>query len=100
MSDKPYFEETQGAMLRSWVLGQMLSGAGFAAAFVILIATCLYAIWGIGLLLPEQSKQAPPTSAACPTPIWRGWHKRCGPRRSRLSAKPAVIWGRRWGSAS
>jgi hypothetical protein len=64
MSDKPYWDDGQAAMLRTWVLGQMLRGAGYAAVFVIVIGLTLYAIWGIGLLLPEASKQAPPPMGA------------------------------------
>jgi hypothetical protein len=60
MSDKPYWEEPPGAALRSWVLSQMLRGAGYGALFVFGIGLLLYAIWGFGLLLPEASKQAPP----------------------------------------
>ena len=60
MSDKPYYDETPGAMLRSWVLGQMMRGAGYAAAFLIVVGLCLWAVYGVSLLLPEESKQAPP----------------------------------------
>jgi hypothetical protein len=58
MSDN-YFDESRAAMLRSWVLGQMLRGAGFAAVLVFGIGFLLYAIYLVGLLLPEESKQAP-----------------------------------------
>jgi hypothetical protein len=58
MSDN-YFDEGRAAMLRSWVLGQMLRGAGFAAILVFGIGLLLYAIYLVGLLLPEESKQAP-----------------------------------------
>jgi hypothetical protein len=46
-------------MLRSWVLGQMMRGAGYAALVVFGIGFLLYAIYLVGLLLPEESKQAP-----------------------------------------
>lgn len=65
MSDKPYYhEEGQGA-LRGWVLTKMLSGAGYAALFLTAIGFLIWAIYGIGQLLPEDSKTAP-------DPILRG----------------------------
>jgi hypothetical protein len=59
MSDKHYINQTETQRLRSWILSEMLSGAGKAALFVILIGVVLYAIYLVGLLLPEESKQAP-----------------------------------------
>lgn len=59
MSDKSYFEESRGAMLRSWVLSQMLRGAGFAALLVFGIGMLIYSVYLVGLLLPPESKEAP-----------------------------------------
>jgi hypothetical protein len=59
MSDKPYYDESQSAMLRTWILGQMLRGMGYGAALVIGVGLCLGVLYGISLLLPEESKQAP-----------------------------------------
>ncbi len=59
MNDKPYYEQDQATMLRSWVLGQMLRGAGYAAIVVLGIGLTLWVIHLVGLLLPEESKQAP-----------------------------------------
>jgi hypothetical protein len=59
MSDKHYINQTETQRLRSWILSEMLSGAGKAALFVFLIGVSLYAIYLLGLLLPEESKQAP-----------------------------------------
>jgi hypothetical protein len=59
MSDKHYINQTETQRLRSWILSEMLSGAGKAALFVVLIGVSLYAIYLLGLLLPEESKQAP-----------------------------------------
>ncbi len=59
MSDKPYYEERPAVHLRNWVLGQMMRGAGYGALFVFGIGLILYAIYLFGLLLPEESKQAP-----------------------------------------
>ena len=65
MSEKSYFEERPAVMLRSWVLSQMLRGAGYAALFVLAIGFGLYILYGIGLLLPPDSKTAPdPTPEA------------------------------------
>ncbi len=58
MSDG-YFNEKPGRALRSWALYQMLAGAGWGAVFVLAIAAILLALWGVSLLLPEESKQAP-----------------------------------------
>ena len=62
MSDN-YLEQKPGTALRSWALYQMLSGAGWAAAFLIAVGAVLLAVWGVGLLLPEESKQAPDPNA-------------------------------------
>jgi Intrinsic membrane protein PufX len=62
MSDN-YLEQKPGTALRSWALYQMLSGAGWAAAFLISVGAVLLAVWGVGLLLPEESKQAPDPNA-------------------------------------
>ena len=65
MSDKSYFHEPNPLVqLRIWALGQMLWGAFLAAVFLVAILAFLYAIWGVGLLLPEESKQAPSPYAA------------------------------------
>ena len=60
MSDKPYYHEpNQVIHLRVWALGQMVWGAFIAGLILLAIIGSLFAVWGIGLLLPEQSKQAP-----------------------------------------
>jgi hypothetical protein len=58
MSDN-FFDQKPGAALRSWALYQMLAGAGWAALFLLAVGAILLAVWGVGLLLPEESKQAP-----------------------------------------
>jgi Intrinsic membrane protein PufX len=58
MSDG-YFNENPGRALRSWALYQMLAGAGWGAIFTVAIAAILLAIWGVSLLLPAASKEAP-----------------------------------------
>jgi hypothetical protein len=58
--EKPYYEHADTRLhIRYWVLGQMLSGAGKAALFVITIGVLLGAIYLVSLVLPEESKQAP-----------------------------------------
>lgn len=64
-----YFDEGRTASLAYWGLGQMLKGAGFAAAFLIAIGLFLTAIWAFGLLLPEESKQAPSPYSALEQPL-------------------------------
>ncbi len=54
-----YFRETRSTNLAFWGLGQMMRGAGMAAAFVVAIGLVLWALYAVGLLLPEESKQAP-----------------------------------------
>ena len=59
MSDKYYSEPDESAALRSWVLWQMLRGAGFAALAVFALGLVLWGIWGFSHLLNERSKQMP-----------------------------------------
>ena len=60
MSDKAYYElSDRRQQLRYWVTGQMMSGAGRAALFVVAVGAVLYAIHLVGLALPPESKQAP-----------------------------------------
>jgi hypothetical protein len=58
MSDD-YFQQSRPAALRSWIMTQMLSGAGWAALFVFGTMLLLYVIYLVGLLLPEESRQTP-----------------------------------------
>ncbi|MFN3970450.1 MAG: RC-LH1 core complex protein PufX [Gemmobacter sp.] len=59
MSEKQYYEETESARLRSWILSQMMRGAGYAAVLVFGTMIVIYAIYLFGLLLPPESKTAP-----------------------------------------
>ena len=60
MSDKPYYEEdSHGRMLRGWVLSQMMRGAGLAGVFVLVLGLGLYALYGLGHLLPAESRETP-----------------------------------------
>jgi hypothetical protein len=60
MSDKPYFHEPNHTIhLRVWALGQMVWGAFLAGLFLLGIAVFALVLYGISLLLPEDSKTAP-----------------------------------------
>ncbi|WP_157792045.1 RC-LH1 core complex protein PufX [Pseudorhodobacter sp. MZDSW-24AT] len=60
MSDKPFYvDESPTSRLRTWIFGQMMWGAFLAGAFLLAIGLILGAIYGIGLLLPEESRQTP-----------------------------------------
>ncbi len=41
----------------------MVACAGWAALFVLAVGALMLAVWGVGLLLPEESKQAPDPNA-------------------------------------
>jgi hypothetical protein len=64
-----YFEESKQTNLVFWSLGQMLKGAGYAAAFVIAISLFVWAIYLVGLLLPEESRQTPSPYGSLETPL-------------------------------
>lgn len=60
MSDEHYFEEHSRVIrLRVWALGQMVWGAFLAGVALAVVAAVLLAIWVVGQMLPEESKQAP-----------------------------------------
>lgn len=54
-----FFEESGQTRLVFWGLGQMMKGAAVAAAFLFGIGILIWAIYLIGLLLPEQSRETP-----------------------------------------
>ncbi len=60
MSDKPFYQDENPTIrLRTWVFGQMVWGAFLAGVFLAAIGIFLGVIYGIGLLLPEESRQTP-----------------------------------------
>ena len=59
MSDKIYGEIPHMTALRYWAFGQMLRGFGWAAAFSVALGVIFLVIWGVSLLLPQASKEAP-----------------------------------------
>lgn len=63
-----YFNESKQTGLVFWSLGHMLKGALYAAAFVIAISLFIWAIYLIGHLLPEESRQTPSPYAALEAP--------------------------------
>jgi Intrinsic membrane protein PufX len=67
MSDD-YFTTTRAQQLNVWVAGLMLKGAGWAAAILIGIGLVIWAIYGIGLLLPEASRETPSPYGALDVP--------------------------------
>lgn len=68
MSDKHFLDDqTDIDRLRYWGLGQMMRGAFLGGAFFVAILAVVYLIWGLGLLLPEESKQAPSPYGALET---------------------------------
>jgi hypothetical protein len=64
-----YFQESKQVSLAYWGLGQMLKGAAYAAAFVIAIGLSIWALYLIGLLLPEESRQTPDPMAVLEMPL-------------------------------
>jgi Intrinsic membrane protein PufX len=59
-----YFQTSRRASLTTWVAGEMLRGAGWAALILIAIGLTLWAIYGVGLLLPAESRDTPDPMAA------------------------------------
>jgi hypothetical protein len=52
-----------------WSLGHMLKGAFYAAAFIIAISLFVWAIYLVGLLLPEESRQTPSPYTSLEAPL-------------------------------
>ncbi|OYX26608.1 MAG: hypothetical protein B7Z10_02705 [Rhodobacterales bacterium 32-66-7] len=59
MSDDNYFSISRRAQLTSWITGQMLRGAGWAALVVVGFGLTLTVIWFIGTWLPPESRETP-----------------------------------------
>ena len=65
MSNYDYTHEPNKVIsLRSWALAQMSWGALVAAFWVTVVIVWLGIAYVIGMLMPEQSKQAPSPYAA------------------------------------
>jgi hypothetical protein len=75
MSDKPYFHEPNDTIhLRVWALGQMVWGAFLGGAFLLGIGLFVWAIYLVGLLLPEESRQTPSPYGALEAPYLAEGH--------------------------
>lgn len=55
-----YEQEGRRGAIRNFVLNEMIRGAGWGALVVFSIGFFLWAIYLVGLLLPSESKTAPP----------------------------------------
>ena len=60
MAEHDYIQETKTQRIRNWILSEMLRGGGYAAMVVLGIGALIGVIYLVGLLLPEDSKNAPP----------------------------------------
>lgn len=52
-------ERDPSLQLKASVLMLQLKGAGYAAIFCLIAVFAIWALYGIGLLLPEESKERP-----------------------------------------
>lgn len=57
----PYYEQGgKRARIRGFVLSEMLRGAGISGVVIVIVALSVWVVYLIGLLLPAESKNAPP----------------------------------------
>lgn len=61
MSEKPYYHQhdTERSLLRSWVLQQMLRGAGWSALVIGVMLAFFLVLRVISAFLPPESQEAP-----------------------------------------
>ena len=59
MSDDNYFSISRRAQMTAFITGQMLRGAGWAAAVVVGFGLALTVIAFIGTWLPSESRDTP-----------------------------------------
>ena len=55
-----YTGQTRTGRLRSWILSEMLRGAGYTAVILVAIALIVVAIRVVAWFLPPESQNAPP----------------------------------------
>ena len=60
MSERDYFEVSRTGQIRNWIMSEMLRGGGYAAVVLIGIGLIVGVIYLVGLLLPAESRNAPP----------------------------------------
>ncbi len=58
-TNEPDFSISRRAQLTTWIAGQMLRGAGYAAVLVVGFGLVLTVIWVIGTFLPAESRETP-----------------------------------------
>lgn len=51
-----YFEESRFAQIRNWIMWEMLRGAGYAAAVLLVILGFIFALIVVSWALPEQAR--------------------------------------------
>jgi hypothetical protein len=59
MSDEQYFSISRRGQLTAWITGQMLRGAGWAAAVVVGFGLVLTVLAHLGTWLPTESRDTP-----------------------------------------
>jgi hypothetical protein len=59
MSDDDMFSISRRSQLTTWIAGEMLRGAGYAAALVVGFGLTLTVIWYVGTWLPAESRETP-----------------------------------------
>ena len=65
MNERPYYEEgNHRTMLRGWVLGKMLTGAGWAALVVLIVLICFGLLRALAGVLPDN-----PNAMLTPAPV-------------------------------
>jgi hypothetical protein len=60
MTDHDYIEQTRTQRVRNWILAEMMRGGGYAAILLLGIGGVIGVIYLVSLLLPAESKNAPP----------------------------------------
>lgn len=59
MTNEPDFSISRRAQLTTWIAGQMLRGAGWAALVVVGFGLVLTVLWYLGTWLPAESRDTP-----------------------------------------
>ncbi len=59
MADDNYFSLTRRQQLNTWIAGQMLRGAGWAALVVVGFGAIFAVLYIVGTFLPAESRETP-----------------------------------------